>query len=208
MGNKPRIRPREDGPLLVEGVPELTALKGGSKVAVPGGKAALCRCGGSKNKPFCDRTHAKNGFTSAKAAGRAADWLEHYEGRDIVIHDNRGTCAHAGYCTDDLKKVFKLGEEPWIDPDGAAAEAVKETIRRCPSGALFYTEYGEMRNEWGGPPLQAFAANGPYVFKGGATLEAEFGEGATPDHFTLCRCGRSKNKPFCDGSHRQHPFED
>lgn len=114
MSDRPKITPAENGPLLVEGVATMTSYGDGSIVDV-GGKKALCRCGGSANKPFCDGTHATNGFQSARGEGRTSDRLEHYEGKGIVIHDNRGICSHAGHCTDALKSVFKLGEEPWIE---------------------------------------------------------------------------------------------
>ena len=208
MADKPKITPMQDGPFLVEGIEAMTYYGDGSTVEV-GGKKALCRCGGSKNKPFCDGTHTTNGFTSAKDEGGMPDLLEHYEGNGIVIHDNRGICAHAGSCTDGLKSVFKLGEEPWIDPHGAPAEEIKKIIESCPSGALSYTIEGEMRNEWGGEPAQAIAPNGPYVFRGSVEIEGvDMAEGATFDHVTLCRCGKSQNKPFCTGAHWDHKFDE
>lgn len=208
MADRPKVTPAENGPLLVEGIETLTYYGDGSSVEV-GGKKALCRCGGSKNKPFCDGTHVTNGFKSAKDRGRKPNLLEHFESEGIVIHDNRGICAHAGHCTDGLKSVFKLGKEPWIDPDGATAQEIKKTIESCPSGALSYTIGGDMRNEWGGEPAQAFAPNGPYVFKGGVEIEGtELAEGATDDHVTLCRCGQSLNMPFCSGAHWDHNFDE
>ena len=208
MADKPKIKPTENGPFLVEGIEAMTYYGDGSIVEL-GGKRALCRCGGSKNKPFCDGTHATNGFESAKDGGRTPDLLEHYAGEAIVIHDNRGICAHAGRCTDGLKSVFKLGSEPWIDPDGASAQEIKKTIESCPSGALSYTVEGSMLNEWGGEPAQAFAPNGPFVFRGGVEIVGtEPAEGATFDHVTLCRCGKSQNKPFCSGAHWDHKFDE
>src|SRR6267154_2608959 len=59
-------------------------------------------------------------------------------GKRITILDNRSICAHAGFCTDGLKSVFRMREEPWIDADGAAVEEIVATIRKCPSGALSY----------------------------------------------------------------------
>ena len=73
---------------------------------------------------------------------RSTDKRDDYRGKKITIHDNRALCAHAGLCTEGLASVFKYGSEPWIDPDGAEVEAIVETIRTCPSGALSYSLEG------------------------------------------------------------------
>jgi CDGSH-type Zn-finger protein len=163
---------------------------------------ALCRCGGSANKPFCDGTHKKIGFVSAPLEGRVADTRDNYEGETITIHDNRGLCAHAGRCTDGLAAVFRLKQEPWIDPAGAPVDAIIETIQACPSGALSYSVNGVEHRDQKRPPAIFVSPNGPYEVTGGPELvDVPRGEGASTEHFTLCRCGASKNKPFCDGSH-------
>ncbi|HET7670077.1 MAG TPA: CDGSH iron-sulfur domain-containing protein [Burkholderiales bacterium] len=167
---------------------------------------ALCRCGGSKNKPFCDGTHSSNGFSSANTADPSLNKRQSYVGKRITIFDNRAICAHAGVCTDNLKPVFLYGKEPWIDPDGATVQEIMEVIGRCPSGALSCSvEASAPARE----PMVTVTDNGPYAITGGVELmNVEFGDGASKEHYTLCRCGASKNKPFCDGSHWAINFRD
>ena len=170
---------------------------------------ALCRCGGSANKPFCDGTHAKIGFSSVKLEDRVEDKRENYEGEQITIHDNRGICAHAGRCTDGLPSVFRLKQEPWIDPKASGPDEIITVIRKCPSGALSYSIDGVEHRDREGEPAIFVAPNGPYVVSGGPDLvETPRGEGSSTEHFTLCRCGGSKNKPFCDGTHWHIQFND
>jgi CDGSH-type Zn-finger protein len=170
---------------------------------------ALCRCGRSHTKPFCDGTHAKVNFIDQKHDDRMADRRDDYAGTAITIHDNRSVCAHAGHCTKQLKSVWRMGVEPWIDADGARSEAIIATIRQCPSGALSYTLGSVKHREQEGPPAIQVAKDGPYYVSGGVVLETEsWGEGVTREHYALCRCGHSKNKPFCDGSHWSAKFTD
>ena len=133
----PTIECLPNGPLRVKGCRNLKRVQDGK--TFPAESAVLCRCGGSKNKPFCDGTHAAIGFKDAKEADRTPDKRDHYVGRKITLHDNRGLCAHAGFCTDSLKPVFRLKQEPWIDPDAAEVDEIIEAVEKCPSGALSYT---------------------------------------------------------------------
>jgi len=210
---KPKIACLPNGPYYLlnsmtpETIPHLQSSTGEPRANVIG--VALCRCGGSNNKPFCDGTHGTNGFTDKKIADGSKDMRDNYVGKTITIHDNRGICAHAGRCTDNLAKVFKLKEEPWIDPDGATAEEIIATIRMCPSGALSYSIGGEEHRDQDREPMVTVTKDGPYAVTGGIELiDKERGEGASTEHYTLCRCGGSKNKPFCDGTHWHKGFKD
>jgi CDGSH-type Zn-finger protein len=205
--SKPTINPLPDGPYLVEGL-ETLRNRAGQVETQP--KIALCRCGKSSNKPFCDGTHAKIGFSSEKLNDRATDKRDDYAGPDVTIHDNRGICAHAGKCTEGLPAVFRYGQEPWIDPSGASQAEISKVIKTCPSGALSLTISGvEPQANEAGEITVFIAPGGPYVVSGAAELlDSEFGEGAPTEHFTLCRCGGSKNKPFCDGTHWNVEFDE
>ncbi len=210
---KPKIACVPNGPyyLLYDldpaPVPYLRRWNGQACANVKG--AALCRCGGSKNKPFCDGTHSINGFSDKKLTDGNANKRVDYPGRGITIHDNRGICSHAGFCTEHLKQVFRMGEEPWIDPDGATVEEIIRIVRRCPSGALSYSVGGVEHRDQDREPMVTATRNGPYAVTGGIELLGQArGEGASLEHYTLCRCGSSKNKPFCDGSHWAVGFKD
>ena len=203
---KPSVTPAPDGPYLVKDLKNLVNQKGPVETRET---MALCRCGGSSNKPFCDGTHQSNGFSSAKLDGRVTDQRDDYVGKDITIHDNRGICAHAGRCTDGLAAVFHLREEPWIYPDSATRDEIIATIKTCPSGALSYSVDNEEHRDQDREPSVFIAPNGPYVVTGNPDLNmTERADGASVEHFTLCRCGGSKNKPFCDGTHWSNGFTD
>jgi CDGSH-type Zn-finger protein len=202
----PTIRCRPNGPYVVKGLTKFTNSRG--KAIAIEESMALCRCGGSEKKPYCDGSHRHNGFEDSKKSERREDNRSDYVGKAITIHDNRGVCAHAGVCTDRLSSVWRMGVEPWIDPDGAGVAAIIETIEACPSGALSYTINDEEHRDCDDPATIKLAKNGPYMVTGGIPLEGvEFGEGASREHFTLCRCGASKNKHFCDGSNYHAGFE-
>ena len=204
---KPVIECRPDGPFVVKGLERLANSKGDSLPVKP--VMALCRCGGSANKPFCDGTHAKNGFSGGRLGGGPRDKRRDYAGKRITIHDNRALCAHAGRCTEGLAAVFNSERQPWIDPNGAAVADIIETVRRCPSGALSYSIDGVEHRDQERPAAITVTKDGPYAVTGGAELAgAARGDGASMEHFSLCRCGASRNKPFCDGSHWDVEFKD
>lgn len=190
--------------------PKITCLPNGPYQFVHDAKTeALCRCGGSKNKPFCDGTHARIGFSDRKLSDGRDDHRDRYAGKGITIFDNRALCAHAGYCTDELKAVFRQHETPWIDPEGASVREIIAIVERCPSGALSYAIGGVEAAPPQRPPMVTATKDGPYAVTGGIELvDVARGEGASTEHYTLCRCGASKNKPFCDGSHWDVGFKD
>lgn len=207
MSDKPTIECRPNGPFLVKGLERLANSRGEGLAVAPA--IALCRCGGSANKPFCDGTHKKNGFADARLSDGSSDRRDDYRGRSITLHDNRGICAHAGHCTDGLSAVFKYGSEPWIDPDGADVEAILDVVRKCPSGALTYSLDGHEEPAPSTPSIITVTKDGPYAVRGGIAIAGSDGrEGVPAGRATLCRCGSSKNKPYCDGSHWSVGFTD
>jgi len=213
MAATPKIACLTNGPYYLlndmeaKPVPNLRRASGEACATVRG--IALCRCGSSKNKPFCDGTHGTIGFKDTKSADPSKDRRKRYAGKRITVFDNRSLCAHAGFCTDELKVVFRQHDEPWIDPDGAGVEKIVATIRKCPSGALSYAIDGVEAEASQRVPMVTVTENGPYAVAGGIELAGvKFGDGASREHYTLCRCGASKNRPFCDGSHWEAGFRD
>jgi CDGSH-type Zn-finger protein len=201
------IRPEIDGPYIVRNLRKLTNSKGETLATRP--IVALCRCGGSNLKPYCDGTHARIGFNSAKDPARTPDRLDTYETVDITVLDNRGTCCHFGNCTDHLPSVFHASGEPFVTPQGASADEIVAIVRACPSGALGFIRDGVAYTGEERDAEIYVAQNASYYVRGGIELEGEpMDQGASREHYTLCRCGYSKNKPFCDGTHWWIKFED
>jgi CDGSH-type Zn-finger protein len=228
---KPKIMPLPNGPyyLLNDMKPKIVEnlqnSKGEPLFTVSG--VALCRCGASNNKPFCDGTHGTIGFSSENKGAEndgsgekknnvIKDKRKDYAGKKITVHDNRRICSHAAECVNNLPSVFRLNSRPWIDPDSANAEEIINTIGKCPSGALSYSIDGiEHRDQYERAPTVTVSKDGPYLITGGIELIGgnanniiQFGDGASKEHYTLCRCGASNNKPFCDGMHKVINFKD
>ena len=116
------IQAMTNGPYIVTNAENLINWLGEDIPAVP--QMAFCRCGNSASKPFCDGTHARIDFTSQKDPKRVPNRRDTYVGTAITILDNRGTCAHSGFCTDRLSSVFHAGEEPFAVPNGARMDEI------------------------------------------------------------------------------------
>jgi len=203
----PRIECVPDGPLRVHGLPSLRNSKGQDLPVKE--VMALCRCGGSAKKPFCDGTHRTNGFTSAKGELRSPDQVDTYRGVGITIHDNRSLCAHAGRCTDGLPATFRIDQEPFVDPDADPVARIVEIVGKCPSGALAFTLHDAAAEAARPDPAPMIVVTpGPYAVVGRIDIDQPRNAGASPVRCTLCRCGASRNKPFCDGSHWDIDFRD
>lgn len=201
------IDPETNGPYLVRNV--LNLVNSTDEPIKTTTEMALCRCGGSANKPFCNGTHARNGFSSEKKPNRVPDRQDNYINDQLIIHDNRGICQHSGFCTDELANVFHLQGDPFVYPEDAPVESTINQIKRCPSGALSYSYRGVEQPNDIRPPKITISKNGPYRITGGIQINTpDHAVGASREHYAICRCGGSKNKPFCDGSHWYNNFTD
>jgi len=206
MKNKIGISTAKNGPLVLKNLTELTE-GNGKRFPLKSETTALCRCGASEHKPFCDGTHGKINWESKKLDGRQPRRIDDYIGKQITIHDDRGICSHAGFCTDGLPNVFRMRVEPWINPDAESVEIIIATIIKCPSGALSYTIDNVLHNSFSEIPEVQVTQDGPYFIKGSIELNDD-DKPESEEHFALCRCGKSRNKPFCDGEHWYYNFKD
>ena len=102
----------KNGPYLLTNVERMTDGLGNPIPTRP--QTALCRCGESDSKPWCDGSHAVAGFEDTKDPNRVADQRDTYPGLSITVYDNRGICQHAGFCTDRLPVAFRAGKEPFV----------------------------------------------------------------------------------------------
>jgi CDGSH-type Zn-finger protein/truncated hemoglobin YjbI len=216
-GLRASIQAARNGPYLATNVPTVVNHLGIATTAPP--QLALCRCGDSAVKPACDGTCRANGFSDAKDPARVPDQRDTYRGQQVTVFDNRGICQHSGYCTDRLPAVFRADNDPFVAPSGGRMDEIIRAARDCPSGALSYALGGtEARADVDGeghrPPAIEITADGPYRVTGRIPLAGPDGEpaahaqGASAEHYALCRCGHSRNKPFCSGMHWYVGFTD
>jgi CDGSH-type Zn-finger protein/uncharacterized Fe-S cluster protein YjdI len=133
-----------------------------------------------------------------------------YPGKAATVSWHRRLCIHVGECGRAKGDLFVGGRDPWCQPDLASNEEVAEIIQRCPTGALT-VQFGDGAGEEQAESINTVtvAYNGPLFVRGELAVE-----GAPDDapgvayRAALCRCGKSRNKPFCDNSHEKAGFTD
>jgi CDGSH-type Zn-finger protein len=211
------VQPR--GPYLVSGsVPlALTTITpddaGGSwtwtegRAIEAGEKYALCRCGLSAKKPFCDGSHVKATFDSAEIASRAThrEQATVTDGPALVLEDAEALCALARFC-DNRGKIWNLIEKT---DSPQTREIVDHEATHCPSGRLVVRDRATgvaveptFIKSIGVVEDPAMNCSGPLYVRGGIPIASADGTPyETRNRVALCRCGRSENRPFCDGSH-------
>lgn len=199
MKRDPEIRIEKNGPLIVINVDKIQYSKGEPVEAES--TCALCRCGSSKNKPFCDGSHIPVGFKPEKESQNIEHKVKSYRGEQITVHFNLGVCSHSAVCLKQLPNVFDTRKRPWINVDEASVEEIIETIEKCPSGALTYTVQGKSTNQKREAKI-VIDEQGPYNIEGGIKIQDECeSKPYHPERYAMCRCGKTLNTPFCDGSH-------
>jgi CDGSH-type Zn-finger protein len=223
---EPRVTVTRNGPYLVSGGAPLARqtivadAEGGSEEwresdpFPPQESYALCRCGHSRTKPFCDGTHAKIGFDGTETASREpyAQQSQLMEGPALSLSDAEALCAFARFC-DPHGQVWSQVER---SDDAAVRTTFVRQVNNCPSGRLVAWDRRT------GQPLEhrlpvsigviedpPEGVSGPLWLRGGIPLIAADGFAyEVRNRVTLCRCGASKHKPFCDGSHAAIKFRD
>ncbi|MDI3337656.1 CDGSH iron-sulfur domain-containing protein [Defluviimonas aestuarii] len=194
------IETRENGPLVVKGLDELTGPDGQPLEVKP--VVALCRCGGSKTKPFCDGSHKTNGFQSSGGTPSGVNRILRYAGEEVTVTYNPLICSHAAVCGRVAPDVFNPNQKPWVQPDKGSRNAVESVIAHCPSGALALALGDTVTHLVADRARIEVARDGPYYVREAEIAEPHPGQGACHRKFVLCRCGKSGIKPYCDGSHR------
>jgi CDGSH-type Zn-finger protein len=217
--NSPRIKITEDGPYIVtKDVPlnQATIEEDDEGNSVGWGKGrdydtggepyALCRCGRSENKPFCDGTHAKIGWKGKETASRQpyADVARVFEGSTVDMLDRQELCAVARFC--DVVNAWQMAMQSSEKHPENEEIATREACD-CPSGRLTVLKDGvevepDLPQEISLVEDLYYDVKGPLFVKGGITVESADGsEYEVRNRRTLCRCGESSNLPFCDAAH-------
>ncbi|MFN8379536.1 MAG: CDGSH iron-sulfur domain-containing protein [Anaerolineae bacterium] len=130
-----------------------------------------------------------------------------YAGEGVDILYNRARCIHAEFCVRGLAGVFDKDKRPWIDANGASVQDIATVIERCPSGALHYERKDGVQEAVPAFNTVRVRSNGPLELRGDLAVMAADEAPLHDVRMTLCRCGASQNKPFCDNSHLRIGFE-
>lgn len=174
---------------------------------------ALCRCGQSTAKPFCDGTHARIKFDGSETADTGLTIHRQFlvEGSStITVKRDTSLCMEAGFCGTRFTNIEKM--MPDADDTQIRAQIIA-MIERCPSGSYVYQINSAEDIEPDFPRAIAVTMEGPYAgalwVTGGIPIERADGQPfETRNRVTLCRCGQSGQKPLCDGTHREIDFSD
>jgi len=219
-----RILISEDGPYVVTGHIPLakqtisTDKDGGTEKWTKGKtyptpeKYALCRCGQSKKKPFCDGTHAKIGFDGTETASREPylNQAKVFDGPRLQLTDMESLCAFGRFC-DPNGKVWN--QVTRTDEPEMQAMFIRQ-VENCPAGRLVAWDKAtgkpverELPVSIGLVEDPEEECSGPIWLRGGIKVVSADGfEYEIRNRVTLCRCGQSNNKPFCDGTHASVKF--
>ena len=219
-GNKMGIKVTRNGPYFVFGGIPLIGLKiildaegqclawRETKIYPERQTYALCRCGESKTRPFCDSTHSDIHFDGSETASRQlyGETCRKFNGPTLDLTDVKALCAHAGFCD----RAGGTWDLVLHSDDPQARKIAIEEAFNCPSGRLVvWGKNGQALEPAIGPSiavteLPSGEMMGQLWVRGSIPIESATSEVyEIRNRVTLCGCGSSSNKPFCDGSHRK-----
>jgi CDGSH-type Zn-finger protein len=165
----------------------------------------LCRCGKSRNKPYCDGTHTLQRFNGTETASNEPylENVKEYLGPELKLTDRRELCVGAAFCIREagIKNLVVYSDRPGFK------EIAIEEAANCPSGRLVvWDKQGNPIEPDYEPSIviteHKNGLSGPLWIRGEVEVESADGKKYEKrNRVTLCRCGKSLNKPFCDGSH-------
>ena len=174
-----------------------------------GDGTALCRCGHSGSKPFCDGSHQTADWDNTETAATTTydERARTIPGEGVTLRDDKTLCTHAGFCGTKDSSVWKMIKET---DDTERRSLLMAMVARCPSGRLTQRLPGADTDlEPDLRPAVHVAADGAYEVTGRVRVQRRDGRPLeTRNRMSLCRCGASSNKPFCDGSHSDIGFAD
>lgn len=218
------IKVTKDGPYLVYGIKEIsekviltddngvcTGYGDGKTFEIKSYPAALCRCGKSKNAPFCDGAHNIDGFDGTETASfePMANMSMTFGGPNLNLMDNESLCSLARFC-DAKGTIWQLIRTGNKDDD---EQAIKEADL-CPSGRLLmFDKNGNIIEKTLPQSIctiedEGLKLSGPLWIRGSIRVESADGKSyEVRNRQTLCRCGKSANKPFCNGAHAKTNFQ-
>lgn len=214
------------GPYLVYGKPRLSqqflvanregviwTYEEGAHYATDKEPTALCRCGASANKPYCDGAHVHADWDPTLTAPneRILDNVEQFEGPTLVLTDNKTFCAFARFCDAGDRAWNLVGESD----DPKARELTIREANLCPGARLsawdlslkepFEPHYEPSLGLIEDPQMKC---SGPLWVRGGIPIRTDEFTYEVRNRVALCRCGQSANKPYCDGTHTSMHFHD
>lgn len=221
------IKITAEGPYLVYGNPPIDqeiitpneegsswVYRRGTSFATNQNPVALCRCGKSRQMPFCDGSHVDANWdpreTNSKEPLLAG--AEEYEGPELVLADNEKYCAFARFC-DAYGQIWNIVQTARTEEE---KKIVQHEAEHCPAGRLVL--FDKKTQKVYEPPFEpsigliedpGIKVSGPIWVKGGIRIESSDGSNyEIRNRVTLCRCGFSSNKPFCNGAHASAHFHD
>jgi CDGSH-type Zn-finger protein len=174
------------------------------------GELRLCRCGQSANKPYCDDSHLAARFDGTEAPRPAGPYDEHavsLGGTGFEVRDYARLCVGAAFCENHAANVWDMMPGT---VDSVVREVAMGMVERCPSGRLTYRVAADAPDNEPDLPVEVAAVtDGPLWLTGRVPVRLTDGrELEVRNRVVLCRCGASRNKPLCDGSHARIGFRD